>query len=92
MSARTNQVFRKVDGKIQPVPVETPSLQSDEVLLRITHSGLCASDTAYFDYGMALGHEGVGVVEEVGSAVTELKVGDRAGGGYLRNVRCTQYF
>jgi D-arabinose 1-dehydrogenase-like Zn-dependent alcohol dehydrogenase len=79
-------VFRFHDKKVQPVPQEIPPLAPNEVLLRITHSGLCSSDVYYIESGMVLGHEGVGIVEEVGSAVTTLKVGDRAGGGYLRNV------
>lgn len=83
---RTNSVFRFHDGKVQKVPQDIPPLKPNEVLLRITHSGLCHSDTYYINSGMALGHEGVGVVEEIGSAVTELKVGDRAGGGYHRSV------
>ncbi len=84
--ARTNSTFRYHDSKVQAVPQDLPALKPNEVLLRITHSGLCHSDTYYIKSGMALGHEGVGVVEEVGSAVTTLKVGERAGGGYLRNV------
>jgi len=31
------------------------------------------------------GHEGVGIVERIGELVTDLKVGDRAGGGYHRH-------
>jgi D-arabinose 1-dehydrogenase-like Zn-dependent alcohol dehydrogenase len=87
MATKTNSIFRFHDGKVQATPQEIPALKPNEVLLRITHSGLCHSDTYYIKSGMALGHEGVGVVEAVGSAVTELKVGDRAGGGYHRNVR-----
>lgn len=86
MAARVNNVFRKVDGKVQKVPVDIPDLGPNDVLLKITHSGLCHTDIFMIDYGMALGHEGVGIVEEIGSAVTNFKIGDRAGGGYLRNV------
>lgn len=34
---------------------------------------------------MVLGHEGVGIVQQVGSQVTSFRVGDRAGWGYLHN-------
>ncbi|KAL6697064.1 GroES-like protein [Trichoderma pleuroticola] len=68
-----NQSMRGVDGKPK------------EVLIKITHSGLCASDLAYLQYGCVLGHEGVGTVEQVGSEVTKLNIGDRVGGGYLRS-------
>ncbi len=33
---------------------------------------------------LSLGHEGVGIVEAVGSDVTTLKVGDVAGAGFQR--------
>lgn len=86
MAATANNVFRLADGKVRKVAAEgTISLKPNEVLLKITHSGLCSSDTFYIPSGMALGHEGVGIVEDIGSAVTEFKVGDRAGGGYFRN-------
>ena len=42
--------------------------------------------------GCALGHEGVGIVTKIGSEVTQFKVGDRAGAGYLRNVRLHNIF
>ena len=38
---------------------------------------MCATDLAYIPYGIALGHEGVGIVEAIGSEVTQFKVGDR---------------
>lgn len=78
--------MRGVDGKVTKTPAEIPELQPKEVLVKITHSGLCGTDLFYVPYGCALGHEGVGVVEKVGSAVTAHKVGDRVGGGYLRSV------
>jgi hypothetical protein len=86
MAPKTNNVFRQVDGKVQKVPVELPALGPNDVLIKITHSGLCHTDVFMIDYGIALGHEGVGIVEEIGSAVTNFKIGERAGGGYLRNV------
>lgn len=53
-----------------------------EVLVRIHHAGLCHSDlsvlngTIPFPTPVVLGHEGAGVVEAVGSAVSKVKVGD----------------
>ncbi|RFU33625.1 hypothetical protein B7463_g2716, partial [Scytalidium lignicola] len=85
MASAQNIVWRQVENKIQGVPVELRALEANEVRLKITHSGLCHSDVFYISSGMVLGHEGVGIVEEVGSAVTEFKIGDRAGGGYLRD-------
>ena len=85
MLPTTNSVFRGVDGVIQKVPAWTrTALGPKEVLVKITHSGLCGTDIHYIPHGAALGHEGVGFVEAIGNDVTAFKVGDRAGGGYLR--------
>ncbi|MBO4239520.1 MULTISPECIES: alcohol dehydrogenase catalytic domain-containing protein [Pseudonocardia] len=69
----------RVDTVPDPV-VEQP----DDVVVQITSSGLCGSDlhlyevlTPFLSPGDVLGHEPMGVVAEVGPAVTELSVGDR---------------
>ena len=82
----TSFYLRGVDGKATKTPFEVSELNPFEVLVKITHSGLCGTDAFYVPYGCALGHEGVGLIEKVGSAVTQHKIGDRVGGGYLRSV------
>lgn len=87
----TNTIYRGVPNKTERAVVKiTVDISSElgpkEVLIKITHSYLCYTDIHMMSYGVALGHEGVGIVEKVGSEVTTLKIGDRAGGGYLRNV------
>lgn len=62
------------------------ALGPKEILVKITHSGLCGTDIHYIPHSAALGHEGVGVVKAIGRDVTILKVGGKAGGGYLREV------
>lgn len=49
-------------------------LNGDEVLLRITHSGLCGTDEHFLDKDMCLGHEGAGIVEALGPEVKSLKM------------------
>lgn len=61
----------------------TRQLGRNEAYLRITHSGLCGTDEHYLHAGMALGHEGVGIVEAIGPDVTAVKVGDRVGFGWV---------
>ncbi|PTB38539.1 hypothetical protein M441DRAFT_59813 [Trichoderma asperellum CBS 433.97] len=58
-------------------------LGRNEAYLKITHSGLCGTDEHFLHSGVALGHEGVGIVQAVGSDVTAVKVGDRVGFGWV---------
>jgi len=50
------------------------ALEGDEVYLQVTHSGICGTDRFYRDAEMVLGHEGVGVVKEIGPGVKFLKM------------------
>lgn len=67
--------------------VEKPTISYGEVLVRIKACGVCHTDlhAAHGDWPvkpklpLIPGHEGVGIVEEVGLGVTHLKVGDRVG-------------
>lgn len=40
-----------------------------DVLIRVTYSGICGTDVHYRSSGIVLGHEGVGIVEEIGADV-----------------------
>ncbi|KAK7987343.1 hypothetical protein PG989_007658 [Apiospora arundinis] len=71
------------DGNpVKATTTRPDELKGDQVFMRITASGLCGTDLHYKTVDMALGHEGVGVVEEVGPDVKDLKKGDRVGWGY----------
>ena len=62
--------------------VEVRGPRPHEVVVRIVNAGLCHSDVSVLDgtipfpTPVVLGHEGAGVVEEVGSAVRKVQVGD----------------
>ncbi|KAJ7680691.1 putative NADP-dependent alcohol dehydrogenase C 2 [Mycena polygramma] len=64
----------------------------NQVLIKITHSGICGTDEHYKHADMVLGHEGVGKVEKIGDAVSQFKVGDIVGWGYTHKTcgRCEQ--
>lgn len=58
--------------------------QTTDVVIRVTSAAICGSDLHLYDLfgpflakGDVLGHETMGVVEEVGAGVTRVKVGDR---------------
>lgn len=72
-------------GQFQWQHVNVPTLQPDEVLVRVGYAGICGSDQHIFagDFHprtpvpFVPGHEFAGTVVEVGSAVTQTKPGDR---------------
>jgi D-arabinose 1-dehydrogenase-like Zn-dependent alcohol dehydrogenase len=86
------QVFTGSESGSIKTSTTTRSLDPHSVLVRITHSGLCGTDVHYLQSTQALGHEGVGIVESVGPAVTLHKPGDRVGWGYNHSCcgACTQ--
>jgi len=73
----------KRDVRVDTLP--DPELkEGSDVIVRITSTGICGSDLhlyeimgPYLDPGDILGHEPMGIVEEVGAEVTSLAVGDR---------------
>ncbi|KAH8726676.1 chaperonin 10-like protein [Phaeosphaeriaceae sp. PMI808] len=70
------------NGSVYKSTTTRPPLVDDEVLLSITAAGLCGTDNHFRYHDMVLGHEGVGVVEELGPNVRSLRKGDRVGWGY----------
>jgi threonine dehydrogenase-like Zn-dependent dehydrogenase len=81
MKAVTWQGKRKVSVEEVPDPrIEKPT----DAIVRITSTNICGSDLhlyetlgAFMNPGDILGHEPMGIVEEVGSEVSRLSVGDR---------------
>jgi threonine dehydrogenase-like Zn-dependent dehydrogenase len=73
----------KRDVRVDTVP--DPSIQAPtDAVIRVTSSGICGSDLhlyevmgPFIDEGDILGHEPMGVVEEVGSEVEHIAPGDR---------------
>jgi len=84
---------------LEDVPVPEPD--HDEVLIRIQRTAICGTDVHIYNWDewsqatipvpMHIGHEFVGVVEEVGTTVKGFKYGDLVSGeghlvcGYCRN-------
>ena len=81
----------KITAAVVPVPsasfaIETLDLGAplaDEVLVRVVASGMCHTDLHAHDgycpnlpYPVVCGHEGAGIIEQVGAAVADLAPGD----------------
>lgn len=74
--------------KMELIEAPIPKIENDtDVLIKMSVMGVCGSDIHYYDtgrigsqvveYPFVVGHEGAGVVAEVGKAVTMVKPGDR---------------
>jgi D-arabinose 1-dehydrogenase-like Zn-dependent alcohol dehydrogenase len=75
-------VFKGSPGGIVQATTHSELPTGNQVLIKITHSGICGTDEHYRQTDMVLGHEGVGTVQQVGPDVKEFKVGDLVGWGY----------
>ena len=71
------------DVRVEDVP--DPRIQeANDAIVKVTSTAICGSDLhlyevlgPYLTPGDILGHEPMGIVEEVGSEAGDLKVGDR---------------
>ncbi|QKW48333.1 zinc-dependent alcohol dehydrogenase [Streptomyces buecherae] len=73
----------KRDVRVDTVP-DPHIAEPTDIIVRVTSSGICGSDLhlyevlgPYLEPGDILGHEPMGIVEEVGSDVTAVAPGDR---------------
>lgn len=77
--------------ELKPFVYEPPALGPYEILVKVTHCGLCHSDVHLVDddwkrskYPLVPGHEIVGVIVKKGDAVA-LKMGERVGVSWIRS-------
>ena len=72
-------------GELKIIDMEKPHIDdTNNILVKMRAAGICGSDVGIYHgtnaaatYPRVIGHEMVGVVEEIGSNVRKLKVGDR---------------
>ena len=72
-------------GELKIIDMEKPHIDDkNNILVKMRAAGICGSDVGIYHgtnaaatYPRVIGHEMVGVVEEIGSNVRKLKVGDR---------------
>jgi S-(hydroxymethyl)glutathione dehydrogenase / alcohol dehydrogenase len=79
MSITSKTAIAKGDGTFIITQVTLSDPAEDEVLVKMKAAGLCHTDYDSLSWGkpIVMGHEGAGIVEKLGSAVRNLKVGDQ---------------
>ncbi len=77
------------DYSVEEVTLDPP--KADEVLVKMKATGICHSDLSVINgtipvpFPMVLGHEGAGIVEEVGAKVTNVAPGDHVTLSFVPN-------
>jgi NDMA-dependent alcohol dehydrogenase len=76
-------ILRGAPGEYETATLQLDEPRRDEVLVRLVSAGLCHSDDhvatgdiPYSVYPLVGGHEGAGVIEQVGDDVSDLAAGD----------------
>ncbi len=79
MSLQSKSAIALGNGKfvIENTTIANP--QKDEVIVKIKAAGLCHTDHDSLTWGkpIVIGHEGAGIIEKVGSSISDFKVGDK---------------
>jgi S-(hydroxymethyl)glutathione dehydrogenase/alcohol dehydrogenase len=82
-------VVHQVDAPIEVIELELDGPYDGEVLVRWLYSGMCHSDlhvvTGHFPMQLpfVLGHEGAGIVEQIGPGVTRVAPGDHVVSSFM---------
>ncbi|MDC7232819.1 MAG: alcohol dehydrogenase catalytic domain-containing protein [Spirochaetales bacterium] len=70
--------------KIENLDIPVPEIKDHEVLIKMKTIGICGSDIQiyhglhkYMSFPVVQGHEGAGIIEKTGAAVTQFKAGDK---------------
>ena len=88
-------VLRERGGPLKIESLEMEGPRADELLVRLVASGICHTDIGIIDGGdgsaepVVLGHEGAGVVEQVGRGVKGITQGDHVVMSYQSCGRCS---
>lgn len=84
-------VLRAYDAPLEIESLELAEPRADEIVVKLAASGVCHTDLSVVQGKLplpppsVLGHEGAGVVESVGSGVTDLAPGDHVVLSWVRN-------
>ncbi|XP_020255238.1 probable mannitol dehydrogenase [Asparagus officinalis] len=83
---------KDADGVLSPIKLSLRAKNDDDIIFKILYCGVCHTDLSTIKnewgtarYPIVPGHEIIGVVIEVGTAVQNFKIGDSIGVGYIAN-------
>ncbi|KAF5604283.1 alcohol dehydrogenase [Fusarium pseudocircinatum] len=83
MSTTTALLLREINGPFSLEQISLDAIRNDEALVEIHATGICHTDLSCANGTLpasapaVLGHEGAGVIKEVGADITDLKPGDK---------------
>jgi aryl-alcohol dehydrogenase len=87
-------VLRQKGGPLMIETLELEAPRADEILVRLVATGICHTDIGFCDDWdgppVVLGHEGAGVVEEVGAGIKAVKPGAHVVLSYQSCGQCRQ--
>ena len=79
----------KEKSKLEKYEITLPALEGNQVAIKVINCGICHSDISAIDnawgassYPLIAGHEVIGQVSEIGSQVSQHKIGDVVGLGW----------
>lgn len=90
----TSALLKSVGSNFQFAELELDEPKANEVLVKLVASGVCHTDAAAKEgmlpvpFPAVLGHEGSGIIEKVGEAVTDYAVGDHVVIGFSSCGKC----
>ncbi|KAI3571538.1 alcohol dehydrogenase [Fusarium oxysporum f. sp. albedinis] len=96
MFTTTALVLREINGPFSLEKISVDAIRNDEALVEIRATGICHTDLSCANGTLpastpaVLGHEGAGVIKEVGSDITDLKPGDKVLLSYAHCAACEQ--
>jgi S-(hydroxymethyl)glutathione dehydrogenase/alcohol dehydrogenase len=97
MKTKAAIVYEQPSKRIEIEELDLDGPKDGEVLIRYTHAGLCHSDLHIVTgdlparMPMVLGHEGAGIIEEVGPGVTRVAPGDHVVCSFIPNCGVCRY-
>lgn len=79
MSITCKAAITNGKGEFHIGEIQVGDPEPDEIRVKVLAAGLCHTDFDSLNWGkkMVIGHEGSGIIEKIGSAVTGFKLGDK---------------